>query len=612
MELIEQKSFITSIHPFEFLKPKELDGFAQNMDVIYFKKDEIIQGFKSNPDYLYFILKGVVEEINKNGETLSIYSQKEIFSPLSLIENYSKNSFKASQECICYALKKEMFIEVLHENKHLESYFFQTISQKLNKHINHEKNQELSNIMVSKVKDAKLQKALIKDVNTTIYEAAKIIKEEKTSALILIDKNGEYHIVTDSDFRQKVILNRMDFDEKVSKIATKGLVYVNEDDFLFDAQLILSKHGIKRVVVKNKDEKIVGILDQISLSSFFASNTFSISNQIEHASTKEELKEASERFLDMLKSLHAKGVKIEFITKLINQLNQKMLDKLYKILAPKDLYENSALIVMGSEGRGEQVLRTDQDNGLIIKDDFNISNESLQKFTNQFIQTLLDFGFPKCEGNVMLSNPFWCKKSKNFKNDIYEWINNPSEESFMNIAIFYDALCVSGDKHLLNELKTYLFKVSSSYDNFYRYFAKVINNFNVPLGFFDGFVYEKDEHKNEINLKKGGIFIVVHGIRSLSLEHKISQTNTIERIKELQKLHVFEKEFSNELIMAFNFLQNLKLKSQINKLNLKKSINNYINPNNLTLMQKDLLKDSFKIVNNLKKQISYRFKLNYV
>ena len=114
----------------------------------------------------------------------------------------------------------------------------------------------------------------------------------------------------------------MDFDDKVIKIASKGLVYVNEDDFLFNAQLTMAKHGLKRVVVTNNKHDIVGILDQISLSSFFATNTFSVSNQIVNAETVEELKEASLSFIKIIKSLNAKGVKIEFIARLINQLNK--------------------------------------------------------------------------------------------------------------------------------------------------------------------------------------------------------------------------------------------------------------------------------------------------
>ena len=166
-------------------------------------------------------------------------------------------------------------------------------------------------------------KAVIIDTNKSIFEAASIIKKEKVPTILLKDENGEMYIVTDSDFRQKVILNRMDFDDKIVKIASKGLVYVNEDDFLFNAQLTMAKHGVKRVVVQNDKREIVGILDQISLSSFFATNTFSVSNQIVKAETVEELKEASLSFIKIIKSLNAKGVKIEFISKLINQLNKK-------------------------------------------------------------------------------------------------------------------------------------------------------------------------------------------------------------------------------------------------------------------------------------------------
>ena len=613
MSILEQKSFISSIHPFNNLTPNQLDDFVESMDIVYFKKDELIQPQSSEPKFLYFVLKGLVQEKQEN-EVLSIYTKKEMFDTRSLIENYSKNSFVTSEETICYVLPREIFIKILHENAELENYFFQSISDKLKNNISYEKNKEMANIMIAKVKDAKVHKAVITDSNKTIFEAASIIKKEKVPTLLIKDENGDIHIVTDSDFRQKVILNRMDFDDKVIKIATKDPVYIDEDNFLFNAQLTMAKHGLKRVVVKNEKNEITGILDQISLSSFFATNTFAVSNQIVKAETVEELKEASHSFIKIIKSLNAKGVKIEFISKLINQLNKKLLDKLYKILAPEELYNNSCLIVMGSEGRSEQILRTDQDNALIISDDCNISNEELEKFTSAFTETLVDFGFPRCKGNIMLSNPYWCRKESDFKNLIFTWINEPSGDNFMNIAIFYDSMCVSGNKNLIINLKEYLFKISSNSQSFYAHFAKVVSSFDVPLGFFDGFVFNnKDsEHKNEIDIKKGGIFIIVHGIRSLCLENKILNTNTTKRINKLVELGMIEDELGKELIMAFNFLTTLKLKSNLDKLDKNETMDNYINPNSLTTMEKDLLKDSFKVINKLKKRLDFHFKLSYV
>ena len=613
MSMLEQKTFLSSIHPFENLTTNQLDFFVENIDIVYFKENETVQKEGNNPEYLFFILKGLVQE-KLESEVLSIYSKNEIFDSVSLIENYSKNSFVTAEETICYTLPRDIFIKTLHENQVLEKYFFQSISEKLNNNIHHEKNKEMANIMVAKVKDATIHKAVIIDTQKSIFEAAQIIKKEKVPTVLLKDENGEMYIVTDSDFRQKVILNRMDFDEKIVKIATKGLVYVNEDDFLFNAQLIMAKHGLKRVVVKNDKDEIIGILDQISLSSFFATNIFSVSNKIVKAETVEELKEASLSFIKIIKSLNAKGVKIEFISRLINQLNKKLLDKLYILLAPTELYEKSCLIVMGSEGRGEQILKTDQDNALIINDDCNISDEDLQEFTNKFTETLVDFGFPRCEGNIMVSNPYWCRKESDFKNLIFKWVNEPSGDNFMNIAIFYDAVCVSGNRDLVLNLKEYLFKVTGNTQTFYSHFAKVISSFDVPLGFFDGFVFNNKENKqkNQIDIKKGGIFIIVQGIRSLSLEYKLLNTSTAKRIQKLIELGELDPELGKELTMAFNFLTNLKLKSNLEKLDKKATIDNYINPNELNTMEKDLLKDSFKIVNKLKKKLEFHFKLNYV
>ncbi|MCT7484127.1 putative nucleotidyltransferase substrate binding domain-containing protein [Aliarcobacter cryaerophilus] len=609
----EQKKFISNIHPFNNLNTFELDDLVEDLDIVYFKANSIVQAQDSNPEFLYFVLKGLIQEINDD-EVLSVYSKGEIFDSVSLIKNHSKNSFVAIEESICYALKKERFMQILSSNQQLENYFFQSISDKLNNNILNEKNKDMANIMIAKVKDAKVHKAVVVDTNKTIYEAATIIKQEKIPTLLLKDEDGEMYIVTDSDFRQKVILNRMDYDDLVVKIASKGLIYINEDDFLFNAQLQMAKHGLKRVVVKNDHDEIVGILDQISLSSFFATNTFAVSNQIINAETLEELKEASHSFIKIIKSLNAKGVKIEFISKLINQLNKKLLDKLYKILAPKELIGKSCLVVMGSEGRAEQILRTDQDNALIISDDCSISEEKLREFTHLFTETLVDFGFPRCEGNIMVSNPYWCRKQSDFKELIYEWVNNPSGDNFMNIAIFYDALCVSGDIEIIKELKNYLFKISSNSQSFYTNFARVINSFDVPLGFFDGFVFNsKDEkHKDEIDIKRGGIFIIVQGIRSLSIQNRVLNTNTIKRINSLKELKVLDDESAKELIMAFNILNSLKLKASLEKLDKKEKIDNFVNPNRLTIMEKDLLKESFKIVNRLKKRLENHFKLNYV
>jgi len=612
MHLLEEKAFIKDIPPFDNLKEDELELFCQKLNIEYFKNDEYIINENTDEQNLYFIIKGKVQEQNKeNGEVISIFAQKEFFDPLSLIEHRVKNHFKVVEESICYVLPKEVFLKVVYQNSALEHFFFQSISQKLSDNLNTAQNKDLANLMVARVGDAYLQKPLYVSEQTSIYETVQFMKEHNLSSILV--KNGEdYGIATDTDFREKVILNRLSFDAPVKEISTFGLRYVNDNDFLFNAQLIMTRFNIKRLIVKDSDENIVGILDQMSLTSFFSSHTYAVANEIDKATSIEELKAVSQNFIRIIKALYAKGVKVRYISKLLNELNKKLFEKIFMLLAPEGLIEHSALLVLGSEGRGEQILRTDQDNALIIADDCSLGDEEVLAFTKEFTHTLIDFGYPECKGNIMVSNPFWTKRFSAYKKQLDEWITRKDQEDFMNLAIFIDANCVVGDKTLLKELKKYLNAQIDRSAFFFTTFASFALTFATPLGLFNDFVLDKEDHKNELDLKKGGIFPIVHGIRTMALQHHIYANGTIDRIKALYKGGFLDKEFASELTESFNFLHTLRLKTSLQKLDEGKEVNNYVNPKNLTTLEKDMLRDTFKIVNRFKKYLTNNYRLDYV
>jgi CBS domain-containing protein len=532
MSILEQKTFVGAITPFNRLDDFHLEKLVEALDVTYFKKDEVILSAGKKPEYLYFIIKGVVQEIHEE-EIVSAYAHHEYFDPITLIENNVKHNFVTSQETICYALPRELFLSVMYENEEMESFFFQSISKKLNTSMEHEQSKEFVNFMVAKVKDAYLQKPIILDENETIFNAVNILKGNRGSSLLVQGKD-ELGIVTDTDFREKIVLNRMSFDEPISKIATFGIKTVDAEDFLFNAQIQMNKYGVKRLIAM-EDGEIIGVLDLIALTSFFASHTYSVMMELDKTNTIEELKIASEKFVRVVRTFYAKGVKVRYISKVISQLNNKLFAKLFEFLAPQELQEQSALIIMGSEGRGEQILRTDQDNALIISNDCPVSKEEIEKFTHNFTEHLVDFGYPRCDGNIMVSNPYWRKTTDEFERTIKDWINSTNEENLINLAIFYDSLCVAGDKYLLIQLKEHLSSESKKMGMFYTFFAKPVLNFATPLSMFANFVVDKKEHKDELDIKKGGIFPIVHGVRALALEKNITRTNTVHRLKELNE-----------------------------------------------------------------------------
>ncbi|MGK0255913.1 MAG: CBS domain-containing protein, partial [Arcobacteraceae bacterium] len=166
MSMSEQKGFIGAITPFNRLDDKSLAELCLSLDITYFKKGETILKSGEKPEYLYFMIKGVVQEIHQE-EIVSVYVLHQYFDPITLIENNIKHDFVVIEEAICYTLPRGKFLSIMYKNDALESFFFQSISKKLNSSMEHEQNKELVNFMIAKVKDAYLQKPLILDENTT-------------------------------------------------------------------------------------------------------------------------------------------------------------------------------------------------------------------------------------------------------------------------------------------------------------------------------------------------------------------------------------------------------------------------------------------------------------
>jgi len=607
VSVLDQQTFVSTIAPFNRLSSQELDFVISSMDVAYYRKDDRLILHNGTPDSFFIIIKGIVQESDEEG-MIALHSRQDTFDAMSLLEGSSKHEFTAQEELLCYLLPKKVFLKLIEENSSFQTYFYQNLSEKLHHLIEQRNTKEMTSFLVAKIREAYVRPPVVVESEATIYAAVEAMKKHKSTS-ILVNRDGKCGIVTDTDIREHVVLRRRSLDSAVGDIATYNLITVQREDFLLNALLLMTKHSIKRVVVHDEDE-IVGVLEQMDLISFFSNHSHLIMVQIDRANSKIELKQASRNLLNMIQILHARGIKIRYITQLVNELNKKIFEKLYSFIAPQELLENSCLLVMGSEGRGEQILKTDQDNAIILRDDFVMSG--LGRITEEFTETLIEFGYPLCAGNVMVKNPYWCKPLQDFKDEIYQWVQQPKEESMMNLAIFYDATAVAGDIVLLKEAKDYLFQLLQDNRSFYAHFARPTLAFETPLGFFVDFIVEHNSHKNQLDIKKGGIFPIVQGIRSLALEYRLTSTNTVDRIDELRQRGLFDAAFAEELTESFSFMLALRLQFELERIKFSQEYDNYIDPTQLNKLERDLLKDSLKIVNEFKKVVTYHFKLNMV
>ena len=605
MSIQDQKTFLSNIHPFQVLTSEQMEMCIKHMDIAYYPKGSILINPEKIPNYFFIVIKGSVYEYSNEDIVLMDYQNQDSFDSNSLIYGKCANTFKVFEDLICYEIEKKSFLKLIELNQQFKDYFLNDLVNKIQSLKDKEYTSELSSFMIAKVEDTLIHEPCIVDENTKLIDAIEKSMEYKTSSIVVKKDTGEYGIITDSLLKIKVLLEGRDLTIPVKDIAIFPLLNVNNDDYLFEALTILIKKNIKRIGVTNNKNEMIGILEQMDILSHFANHTYVVDSKIKKSKNIEELKNASKDLLIIIKSLHAKGVKVNHISNLIGQLNTKVYQKLYSLILPIELQNNACLIVMGSEGRNEQIIKTDQDNALVIKNGIDI--ELYKPYMNEITKHLIDFGYPSCEGNIMVSNPFWCKTVNAYKNEIARWIESPTFQNYMDLAIFLDSFAVAGNKELLINLKNDLFDKVHDKDVFLAYFAKATLTFDTPNTITN--IINKSHY---IDIKKAAIFPIVQGIRSLALREKIKETTTIKRIKILEDKKILEKEKVAELLEVFEFVNTLRLKTQLEYIHNGKKINNEINSHNLGKIERDLLKDSFKIINEFKRFISYTFRIDKI
>ncbi len=605
MSKLDQKELISSIHPFDLLGDNELEQVMEKMDIAYYPKETVLIAPSLVTVALYIIIKGAVSELIDD-DPHNVYGEGDSFDANTLIYNESHSRFVVQEDLICYELPKEHFLNLLQDISAFKNFYMQDFATKHQQLKARHAQSDLTPFMVARVEEIFLHVPCVVEDDTTIFDALTQMSALKAKA-ILVRREGSYGIVTDTNLRRNVLLGSLTTLHPIGDIATFPIITIEKQDFLFNALLLFTKHAIKRLVVMDEGA-VVGILEQLDLLSHFASHSHLIAIQIDKAQGVEQLGRIGRDLFHLIQSLSSKGVKVRYISKLVSELNVKMMQKVFELSVPEHLRSQCALLIMGSEGRGEQLLRTDQDNALLIAEG---CEEDFEPYMVDFNAKLKVLGFPDCPGGVMVTNPYWRRSESGYRMLIDGWMDTLDAEALQSLCIFLDARAIAGETSLLLHVKQYLTTRFDGHTDNLAHIAKAALEFETPISHIFGFVYGSNEHKSEIDIKKGGIFAIVHGIRTLSLEYKIEETNTIERIKELNNRGVFDKSFAAELMEAYDTLLGIRMRYRLRQANPFEGAN-YINPKKLEKIERDLLKESFRVVNIFKKFLGYHFHLNMV
>ncbi|PWC75947.1 hypothetical protein TSH64_14355 [Azospirillum sp. TSH64] len=604
--------------PFDLLTDDQRTALAGALDIALYPRDAVLLSREEPTDAMFVVLRGTVQE-RRGGEVAAVHGPGDRFGLQALYGaagagagGSTARRFVAAEECACHLIPRPALEALAADNPEFGAAIIGDFAQRMRDLAALRSNREMAALTMARIRQAYLHPPLFVDASASLRDAAEAMRQNRASSVLVRGADGAVGILTGTDLRDLVVLDGRPVSEPVGPLARYGLLTLDRDDLLFNALVLMTKHAVRRVVV-TENGAIVGLLGQSDLLAVLSNHSQVIGLQVEHAADPADLCRASRSIVELIRTLHATGVKVSFIADLVTELNRRIFRKLFELLAPPDLLANSCLIVMGSEGRGEQLLKTDQDNGLILRDGFDCPY--LPRIAADFTRHLVEFGYPPCPGNIMVSNPDWTRPLAGYKDALFNWIHRPDEAAQMNLAIFYDAAPVAGDATLLAEAKDYLLGRLQDNQMFFTQFARPALSFDTPSGLFAA-LFER-RRAEAVDIKKAGIFPIVHGVRALALEKHRAETNTVERIQVLAELGALDRKMATDLVEAFTILSTIRLKARVDlpddgpEEGAELAVDNLVYPDRLGKLDRDQFKDCLSLVKSFKELIAHHFRLNH-
>ena len=600
-------AFNFAASPFDCLSLGEQRLVKDSVDIAYFPEGERVLDSGSTPTHLFVIIKGHVKHFDGD-EVVATYGPDDTFDGRGLMTGKVSGRFVASEEVVAYQLARQAVTDLISSNATFGALLFSDFSNKLSALAERQSRHELQALTMARVSEAFLRPVHFVDGDADVYSVVKIFDGQRISSVLVKDGTAtppRLGIFTTAGL-QRAILHGTPLPElKVREVASFPLITVAPSDLVFDALTAMIHHQVHRLVVA-EGERVVGVLEQLDLLSFLTNHSHIITLQIGEATDVAMLKRATEQVTRLISLLHHGGTKVSSIAKLVKELNARLFERAWQLLAPEDLVANSCLFVMGSEGRGEQLLKTDQDNGLVLRDGYECPHD-LTAICERFSAALADFGYPECPGGIMIKNAQWRQSVKDFSQMVRRWLLVPSPDGLIALAIFLDAQRVCGDAALLDSVRGEVDQLVRGNDMLLVRFASAINIFSEGIGWWN--LLMRPDEREPLDLKKAGIFPLVHGVRSFALEQHVRVTGTVERLDALVGLGILPRALADELKDSLHFLIGLRLKVGLGQLELGRPVTAAVELDKLSPLERDLLKDALGVVKRFKTLLRHHFHL---
>jgi len=627
--------FLSNFPPFSLLENSQLELIAGEIKVMYFEQGQtIFAKEESVHEYFYIVQKGAVDlqklDENQEPETIDKCDEGDVFGlrPLFAKENYQINAI-TDEESVIYAIPLNVFKPYAISNSHVGNFLMESFASNTRNPYSAEHRGKLfseeENIILKKEALFELQpipivkKMVTVSPDTSIQEAAILMSKKKVGSVIVVEDKKPVGIVTDVDFRELVATGKLPIQNSIKEVMNFPVICYSKNLTIAQAQLTMMKHHINHICITKDgtpNTKVKGIVSEHDIIVSQGNNPAVLIKAINRANSTKKLKRVRNKIMILLNGYFKSNIPLTHISNIIFELNDATIKRTIKRCIEKmdaPVPVKFAWMALGSQGRKEQLLHTDQDNALVFED---VPQEKLEetrayylKLATKVTKRLNIIGYEFCPAEMMARNPKYCLSLSEWKDQFSQWVTTSGNDEILLCQIFFDFDISYGDIKLTNAISDHIFDILKSNPNFLnRLAAQALRNPS-PLGFFRQFLVEHDGEKKDLfDIKKRGIMPLTDTARLLILEHKVKNiSNTAERFERLAQLEPNNKEvylacaYSSKALIKFRTRQGLRHKDN----------GRFINLEDLGKEDKIKLKRCFKTIKEIQELIKIRFETTY-
>ncbi|GAB5551306.1 MAG: DUF294 nucleotidyltransferase-like domain-containing protein [Saprospiraceae bacterium] len=612
-------------------------ALAKQATIIYKAEEEVLfdQGADTHA-FFYVVKEGAIHLLRFEGENsllVDTCDEGDVLGlrPLLADQQYGLQAVTIEPSLI-YGIDLEQFRPLLAKYAEVSFYLAKTFAKGLhqnyedsyrNVHFFHQDGTGQNDLLETQQLQPH-RAPVVCNKRQTIQEAAKEMQAQRVSSIVVVnDQRHPIGILTDKDLRNRVVTGSFPIDTSVEKIMSNPVLTVKAGLSLAEIQMAMIKHKLHHLVQTEDgtpDTPITGVITEHDLLVLQANNPAALVRRIKHSNNREDLKEVRLVAEQLLQKYITQDVNIDFIASIINEVNDALLIKIIQ-LKQADL-QNEALEVpsgsfcwlnLGSGGRQEQLLRTDQDNALVYSTPDPKTAESTKAYYLELARRVtadLNYcGFEYCPAEMMASNPKWCLSLKAWKTKFGAWMKEPGSKEILMSSIFFDFRPVAGDFSLSQDLKAFILAHVDNRTPFLNFLAKDAIQNPPPLSFFRNFVVEKGgDHVDSFDIKARAMMPLTDAARVLSLSTgQMDQSNTIARFEALHELEPQNAALYQQAADAYRILMQYRARFGL----LHHSSGRYLDPKALSKMERLELRNSFQPIRELQTLLSTRFNLAF-